>query len=317
MPSDPSPESNPVEANSVWPKRRGKVEQLAAALKEFSDTKRRLPGITADPARETLAKQMVASIRRLDYTNIIRTRNIHPDRANPESPLFDPERAALIHAQAGRFDEAVWLVFLATHFGKHVLYGWRRVRDVYSGLGSGVWSWQRVSQDPAAFRSWLRANRHQIGGGFGNHRKYESLNADSPNGTAAVIEGYVNWIGPDRSHATRFAGLVRVGGNDPHSIFDHFYRDMNVVRFGRLGKFDFLALLGRLHLAPISPGSAYLAGATGPLAGARLLFGGNAEENLEDWLRELDTELKVGMQVLEDSLCNWQKSPTRFVHFRG
>jgi len=27
--------------------------------------------------------------------------------------------------------------------------------------------------------------------------------------------------------------------------------------------------------------------------------------------------LNVGMQVLEDSLCNWQKSPRQFVHFRG
>ena len=97
---------------------------------------------------------------------------------------------------------------------------------------------------------------------------------------------------------------------------------MRVLRFGRLGKFDFLALLGRLNLAPIKPGSTYLAGATGPLRGARLLFGGSptAQLNgttLEEWLRELDAELDVGMQVLEDALCNWQKSPTNFEHFRG
>jgi hypothetical protein len=38
---------------------------------------------------------------------------------------------------------------------------------------------------------------------------------------------------------------------------------------------------------------------------------------LEDWLLELDATLGVGMQVMEDSLCNWQKSPIRFKHFRG
>jgi hypothetical protein len=34
-------------------------------------------------------------------------------------------------------------------------------------------------------------------------------------------------------------------------------------------------------------------------------------------LIELDADLKVGMQVLEDALCNWQKSPAHFERFRG
>ncbi len=306
----------------MWPKRRGTAERLSASLKDFSGNQRILPGIGALGTRETLAMQMVASLRRLDYSSFICSRDIHPDRANPDSPLFDPERAAVLHARSGNFDEAVWLVFLATHFGKHPASGWRRLRDVYSGLGSGIWTWERISRDPAAFRSWLQANWHSIGGRFGNHRKYESLKPDSTAGAAAVFESYIDWIGPGHSHGTRFADLVRAGGNDPHSIFDYFFNDMRVARFGRLGKFDFLALLGRLGLAPISPGSAYLLGATGPLRGARLLFGGSStaglsEETLEGWLLELDAELNVGMQVMEDALCNWQKSPTKFVHFRG
>ena len=266
--------------------------------------------------------QMVASLRRLDYTAIIRTRTNDTARADPASPMFDPERAAILHAQAGRLDEAVWLIFLATHFGKHPKWGWRRVQDVYSGLGDGAWTWNRVSQCPDGFRAWLVERQADIGGAFGNHRKYESLRGDGPNGTGAVVESYVRWIGPHGSHGRHFAELVRAGGNDPHVIFEHFYRSMTVARFGRLGKFDFLSLLGRLDLAPISPGSAYLSGATGPLRGARLLFSGSpvsvlAEADLEGWLRELDMALMVGMQVMEDSLCNWQKSPTRFVHFRG
>jgi len=306
----------------MWPTRMEKARQIAAGLKDFADNHRSLPGVATDAARETLAMQMVASLRRLDYTNIIRRRPNHPDRANPQSTLFDPERGAIWYARAGSLDEAAWLIFLATHFGKHPLTGWQRVKDVYSGLGEGIWTWERVSRNPPAFRAWLRAKQELIGGGFGNHRKYESLNPDSAGGTAEVIESYVAWIGPGRSHAKRFVELVRDGGNDPHRIFDHFYNDMRVTRFGRLGKFDFLALLGRLDLAPISPGSAYLDGATGPLRGARLLFAGDPSsrlkaETLEDWLRELDVQLGVGMQVMEDSLCNWQKSPARFVHFRG
>ncbi|GEP02263.1 hypothetical protein MOX02_03010 [Methylobacterium oxalidis] len=265
---------------------------------------------------------MVASLRRLDYTQHLRKRHISPDRADPSSPLFDPERGSMYLASQGQFDEAFWLLFLSAHFGKHRKHGWLRVKEVYSGLGSGQWTWARISKDPGSFRIWLTAHAHKIGGGFSNHRKYESLRADSKKGTASVIESYVEWVGPHRSHAKMVRDLVQAGGNDPHSIFDHFYRSMKVLRFGRLGKFDFLALVGRLDLAPIEPGSAYLIGATGPLKGARLLFGGTPDANisekvLEERLRALDAKLKVGMQVMEDSLCNWQKSPKKFIHFLG
>ena len=305
-----------------WPSRAGIAGKLSAALKSFAANHTPLPGIVTVSARETLVMQMIASMRRLQYTEILLKRPNDLRRADPASDWFDPERAAILHMQAGRTDEAVWLIFLATHFGKHPRHGWRLLRDVYSGLGSGAWTWERVSASPESFRAWLAGHEGDVGGSFGNHRKYESINANRPSGTGAVIESYVTWIGPTRSHRARFAELVRQAGNDPEVIFDHFYKSMTVARFGRLARFDFLCMLGRLGLAPISPGRAYLKGATGPLRGARLLFGGDPlaplrESDLEDLLIQLDGNLQVGMQVMEDSLCNWQKSPARFVHFMG
>jgi hypothetical protein len=77
-------------------------------------------------------------------------------------------------------------------------------------------------------------------------------------------------------------------------------------------------MLSKLGLAQVEPGSTYMNGSTGPLRGARLLFGGNyAAPDLDGWLVDLDGELHVGMQVLEDALCNWQKSPEIFKSFRG
>jgi len=306
----------------MWPSRAPLIHTLEDKLKEFSEKARPLPGIVEKAARETLAIQMVASLRRLDYTTHFLHRDISPARANPNSILFDPERAAILLHRTGDFDEAVWVTFLSTHFGKHGRYGWRRMRDVYSGLGRKTWTWQRVSSDVLTFRNWLEDNQDKIGGAFGNHRKYVSLSGLSSKGTGAAIASYVEWIGPDHSHSKRFARLVKEGGNDPEAIFDHFYNSMRVKQFGRLGKFDFLALLGRLKLAPIEPGKAYLRGATGPLAGARLLFGGKndaalSELKLEGYIAELDQMLAIGKQAMEDSLCNWQKSPTKFVHFKG
>jgi hypothetical protein len=304
----------------VWPTRSIKINQLDHGLQIFSKQEHNLLGIVNPAHRKTLVLQMIASLRRLDYTRLIKSRHISPNRTDPASDLFDPERAATLYARNGQTDEAIWLVFLATHFGQHGRHGWRMFRDVYSGLGSAKWTWSRVSANPQQFRAWLQQNFQQVGGAFGNHRKYETLNPASNNGTAHVVESFVHCFQPSPSRW--FAELVRSAGNDPHMVFDAAYNGLTIARFGRLAKFDFLALLGRLDLAPIAPGSAYLSGATGPLRGARLLIDGNSSSttraaDLDAILRQLDGVLNVGLQVMEDSICNWQKSPHRFIHFRG
>jgi hypothetical protein len=304
----------------MWPSRVQRLEQLNSGLLKFSKHDIALVGVSDGLTRHTLAMQMIASLRRLDYTAILKNRDIHPDRADPGSDLFDPERAALFHARNGNPDEAIWLIFLSVHFGKHGRHGWRMVRDVYSGLDASRWTWERVSTQPGAFRKWLRENRANIRGVFGNHRKYETLDADSKSSTALVIESFVELC--SQSPSSYFAELIRSTGNDPTKIFDAVYKELKIARFGRLAKFDFLALLGRMDLAPIKPGSAYLRGSTGPLRGARLLVDGDTNsstgaDDLDVILRRLDQELEVGMQVMEDSICNWQKSPQKFIHFRG
>ncbi len=305
-----------------WPTWESQRQKIMVQLTDHSRQKRRLIGIASQNSKEVLATQMVASIRRLEFTRICLSRDIHASRTDPYCDMFDPEKAAIFHSRAGNFEEAVWLIFLSVQFGKHKKYGWLRMRDVYSGLGSGVWTWAKISNDPKKFRSWLAANETKIRGAFGNHRRYESIDGLSKNGTGSAIESYVDWIMTLGSHRKLFGELVKSAGNDPETIFNAFYQNMSVARFGRLGKFDFLSMLGRLGLAPIIPGKAYLEGATGPLRGARLLFFGNTAtqakvDNLEDWLKELDSDLSIGMQPMEDALCNWQKSPTEFVHFIG
>jgi hypothetical protein len=136
-----------------------------------------------------------------------------------------------------------------------------------------------------------------------------------------VVDSYVAWVGSD-GHARLFADAVRRTGNDPHTIFDALYRTLTVKSFGRLAKFDYLSLIGRYSIAPVDAGSAYLNGATGPARGARLLFDGRTDgpsslQAIQRMLDALDADLQVTMKVIEDALCNWQKSPTHFVHFKG
>jgi hypothetical protein len=304
----------------MWPSRTARLDEIDKALAAFSQKNFPLKGINDTSARKTLAMQMIASLRRLEYTARLKDRDVHPDGANPESPLFDPERAALFHARAGNLDEAIWLIFLSVHFGKHKRHGWRMLAEVYSGLGTGLWTWERIRADPRAFRRWLKEHHDKIGGAFGNHRKYETINPNSPSSTARVVESFVDLTSP--SPSGYFGNLAHVVGNDPKEVFDTAYNELAIERFGRLAKFDFLCLLGRLDLAPVEPGSAYLRGSTGPLKGARLLLDGNplsstAIDEIETILRRLDATLTIGMQAMEDSLCNWQKNPREFIHFRG
>ncbi|RDI57156.1 hypothetical protein DES45_10773 [Microvirga subterranea] len=265
--------------------------------------------------------QFVASLRRERYYQLVQRKRISPDRADPNHPSFDAERAVAYHVQRDNFDEAAWLIFLMTHFARPADTGWLRLRDVYGKLGQGTWDWATVTANPGSFTAWLAANWQNVRGKFGNHRKYESLRPDASRPMSRVVEGYIRWIGL-QGHASFFGNIVRHAGNDPHRIFDALYQDLPIPTFGRLAKFDYLSLIGRYGIAPITAGSAYLNGATGPAAGARLLFDGvrngpSTNRHLQAQLDALDIELGVGMTVMEDALCNWQKSPMTFVHYKG
>lgn len=311
------------------PRDRELAEQLEAALLSYDVTQRQLLGIRDSVVRETFIEQLLESIHRVRYVAVLRTRPLSERSADPNDEIFDPLKAAILHQRQGHIDEAFWLVFLFVHFGKHLKAGWRYARDIYGRLGGkDRWDWANTSTNSAGFRKWL--DRHQeklrpagVPHGFGNHRKYESLAAYSDNGTGAVVESYVKWVGPSHSHEELIGEALRESRDNPRQAFEYLYRSMKAVRrFGRTARFDYLAMVGKLGLAQIEPGSAYIQGSTGPVVGARLLFSGRKDTDLsaaelDKWLVDLNDELRVGMQVLEDALCNWQKSPRVFQRFRG
>jgi hypothetical protein len=310
---------------ALRPSDMSRAAALDAIFIKFDSEVENLLGINSAIARAVLVEQIIESLRRIEFVHFIRDGKIDPRRSDPSSDLFDPIRAAAFRMREGDLDEAFWLVFLSTHFGKHVKHGWGLTRAVYGGSNGKVWTWKRVSQNVDAFRDWLSKSEAVLKSkyAFSNHRKYQSLGAYSDAGTGAVIASYVSWVGPPRTHQQMIQEFHKSVGQNPRVVFDSLYRSMDLVMgFGRLGKFDFLTMLGKLGAAPIEPGSAYLVGATGPLQGARLLFTNDPRakvnpRELDARLAKLDSYLGVGMQVLEDSLCNWQKSPKKFISFRG
>lgn len=305
------------------PKLAAHLEQQLANYRVDGDA---LPGIPSQAELTALVAQMLDSVARITYIKRVAARDISPTRLDPKNTeMFDPLRAAIQHMRDGNEDEAFWLVFLFVHCGKHLTKGYSLLRMVYGAFNDKfVWTWEKISADPRLFSMWLHQHLDELikqrkNFPFGNHRKYESLKH-----LDVTLTSYVDWVGPSRSHRQLIdAAKVKVGP-DPKALFDYLYYSMDAVhRFGRTGKFDYLTMVGKVGLENIEPPSAYMIHGTGPVRGARLLFGGAVDKKtlskkkLDALSIELDKVLGVGMQVIEDSLCNWQKSPAQYLAFRG
>lgn len=287
-----------------------------------------LLGVASAQQRQCWAQQIVSSLRRISYTETLLVRGVEPVRCDPHSDIFDPVRGALHFHRHGQLDEAVWLTFILTHFGKHAVDEWKLAQNIYGSFGAEpVWTFAQYIADATAFESMLTANAHRladanISGSFSNHRKFQSK---KPQAIAKTFRTYYDWHTEFGSFHDRMIATHARVGQEPRAAFDALYKSMKgIFGFGggRLGRFDFLTMLGKLQLAPIAPGSVYLDKATGPLAGARLLFFGDRDHDitgkaLQPRVDALDEILSVGKQVIEDSLCNWQKSPDTYEYFRG
>lgn len=292
-----------------------RAKRIENGLTAYEEAVLALPGIANPITRRVLVRQMIDSERRVEFVRILRLRDPGPRCSDPLSANFDPLRGAAYQANQGNLEEASWLAFLSVYFGKHERGGWRYVRDVYGRLGSAVkWDWPSASANPNAIHQWLVQNAQQIHangpGGFSNHRKYLSLyNA------GAAIEAYISWVNSNGGHAKWYSTALTSASGDPGQAFDSLYRSVRRIgaHLGRLGAFDFLCMLRNLGLVQIAPSSPYLVGSTGPLNGARLLYGANEPAlTLDARLSTLGHYLGTEMQALEDSLCNWHKDPNNY-----
>ncbi|MBP0635185.1 hypothetical protein J8I34_07335 [Cupriavidus sp. AcVe19-6a] len=300
--------------------------RLEEQLRNYRVNGQPLPGIANPAALATLVEQMLESVHRVQFVKRIRDNKdkISERRTDPKDDMFDPIRATVWHMDRGNFDEAFWIVFLFVVCGRNLNTGYGLLRMVYGAFKDQfVWTWEQYNSEENAFTLWLHDRLSEIekvksGFRFGNHRQYESIrNLD------IVLKSYADWVGPEHSHVALIESAKAEAGDDPKELFAYLYKSMSAVRrFGRLGKFDYLTMVGKVGLVNIEPPSAYMTEATGPATGAQLLFGvpghgRDARKKLDELAIDLDGVLKVGMQVIEDSLCNWQKSPEKFVAFRG
>jgi hypothetical protein len=304
------------------PEKDLRAQQLEEQLVEFHHEQMPLTGIVPYENMLSFVAQLIDSLQRIEYVHKVRARPISPLRADPKSELFDPIRAAILMAANGQREESFWLVFLATHCGRNLDTEWLLARELYGAYENAPWTWARVATNPMTYSDWLEDNRAAIHGKFGNHRKYESLK-QGRRGTGTVVRTYVEWVKGYGTHDKMINSALAGAKGLPRQAFALLYASMaTVMSFGRTGRFDYLTMLAKTGLAAIDANSTYMNEATGPKKGARLLFDGQIDSKtgarvLEARVAALEKHLGVGMQVMEDGMCNWQKSPGKYLPFRG
>jgi Alpha-glutamyl/putrescinyl thymine pyrophosphorylase clade 3 len=215
-----------------------------------------------------------------------------------------------IARESGDLNETVWRCFLAVHFGRMSADGDEATIQSASKLlcafrDEPYWTWQRVSTNRESLRTWLIQHRSELQTlAYGNHRKME---AKKPEIIWSVLESFL-------ACADEFGGASGIISfdlppqSDKAEVFDTLLKRLSSLwRFGRLGAFDFLGLLIDLKMLSADPVSCYLHGATGPLFGARKLWGKRPVKELDRFAAELANQLGVSPVALEDALCNWQK----------
>jgi hypothetical protein len=304
----------------IRPSETAFAHNLDAQLSAFSQNVTALPGVDDPIKRWVLVEQLIESKRRVDFVATLQKLSLSDDRANPHSDIFDPIRGAITLIRRNDEEEAFWLLYLATQFSKHSVDGWKLTRAVYGRLGtSPYWKWPTVSAHPSQFADWVSDNYSTLKNHrFGNHRKYETLKPNSRRGLGAAVKDYVERIsvyGTQRDAIERkIAGL-----NDPHTQFERLFSFFNEnLSWGRLATFDHVTMLQKVGLIGAIPGRTFLNGATGPRNGVDLLLSDVSLtiKQKESVIVELAGQLKLGQQEMEDALCNWQKSPSKFIAFR-
>lgn len=213
----------------------------------------------------------------------------------------------------GDMGEAIWRGFVAGHFGRLSVDYTDDNQVVIAGrflCGFGTeprWTWQALTSTPsgiADFKSWLEDPNTPLWKlRFGNHRKFESK---KPKGLYTVVLSFIHWV--DLHGDNPYSAFVAHTGDTSEQGFGSLYHSLTAVhRFGRTARFDLLDLIGRMHLLPITPDSCYLAGATGPLSGAKHLWGKHALTTLSERADSLSRDLQLPKAVVEDALCQWHK----------
>ncbi|MDR0236519.1 hypothetical protein [Acinetobacter sp.] len=285
------------------------ANELVQKINDFSLNITALPGVQSPIQIDVLARQLVDSVNRVDYFRILEQRSISLSRADPHNELFDPIRA-ILYLKSNDYDEACWLAFLLVFTGENYHSKWKFTKLLYGNLKKNPKiTWANINTNATLIASWVnnyKNSNEKIK--FGNHRKYISVDH-----ICDAFQTYMDWVNANGGHSN----LFRSDSLSAEDLFSKLYKAIPIFSFGRLAKFDYLSMLYKTGLADIKANNCYIAGSTGPIKGARLLFGAKSGKELDATAISLADFLGIGYQEMEDALCNWQKQPNKYEYYTG
>ncbi|WP_019671990.1 alpha-glutamyl/putrescinyl thymine pyrophosphorylase clade 3 protein [Psychrobacter lutiphocae] len=292
--------------------------QLAHDIRQYLQVHQLSDGLPAI-SYEILALQLLDSIKQEQQIEALFNQPLSQTCCDPKSPDFDPIKA-IVRIKDIDYDEACWLSFLLIYTNDSAESDWAFMRLLYNGIGLTAprLTWQFITEQTLSLQDSLQQlakalAAHDPKPKFGHHRAYESL-AQLP----AVFHSYIAFITEQGGHKALFKPHKTLKPNKKVIAKQAYFQTLyslirNIYRFGRLSTFEYLCLVGKMGLADVAPDSCYIAEASGPKRGAKLLFGMLTNEQLDNHAVGLADYLDVGYQQMEAAICHWQKSPQRYI----
>ncbi len=266
------------------------------------------------PIIETLSKQTIDSIRRVEIykTYLQRANNAEKNRHSyysTNNPFTLAQRSSL------SLETRIWCVYVATYFGKSNASKWTLFNRSVFRPDKSLISFEDIIENREQYFDYLRDLNLFEGSNYSNHRKYTKKSLDGSKGVLNSFDFLIDGIGQFRFVSP--------------TSFDTTYRNaLAIPNFGRMAAFDFTSSLCKCGLNVQEPESMYHKYSTGPLAALKeiLKLAGirNPPQSLQvdfgrDLLEWFSTHSSIYMiaQVLEDAICNWQKSPRSYGRYFG
>ncbi len=263
---------------------------------------------------DVLAQQTKDSISRIQIYKAYKRRALNADE-NGLSYYQSYVPFVLSQRSSIKSKEKVWLLFLATYFGKSNSSKWELFKRSAFDNSKNLISYSSIEGDREKYFNHLRSFDFYKNANYSNHRKF----------IAKKLDGDKGFI--------RSANFLM--DNIEDYIFDHpekfdivYNSALKIPNFGRMGAFDFTSSLCKCACNVLEPTDLYLKNSTGPLIGiGELLKIGEIENQSKKDKVKLGNDLLVWFiantnifmcaQVLEDAICNWQKSPAKYKKYFG
>ena len=267
-----------------------------------------------EPIIDCLSRQMIDSIRRV---LIFRTYLERAEKAEIENlPYFHTSNPfTLAQRSSLSLDSRIWHNYVATYFGKSNKSKWMLFNRATFREDKSLITFEDILDNPEEYFEYLRSISFFDNSSYSNHRKYTKKSLEGDKGVFLSFYYVMENIHLFKAETV--------------SAFDVIYRNsLSIPNFGRMAAFDFSCNLCKCGLNVLEPESMYQRYSTGPLSALRNLLTladvPNPDKNFQvsfgdDLLTWFDDNSNIYMlaQVLEDTICNWQKSPLNHIRYFG